>query len=783
MPSGPTTEPLPPDGLGDPIASSFAQFTLNTGEALADGYATATLAPFNSDVASHASAEGAVVTSASGATTSYEGYVPGAAVSYAGGQLSSVLGVPLPVSPSGSTPSFSMAGTWEGALQGVSLAPWASAITSTITLNFAGGRASQVGVLPFFDPSSTSAPQVSVYDDIKSNEQSIPPDMRDFDPVYQNSEALHDLQNAAASGSSVSASAITWDIIGTALTTTAVCEGSAFWTGVGIGACVAIGVAAGLLGGVAAALYYLYKAVSSLDPNDMEAIPAGAGSSGWIAPQPLEYFVRFENDGNAPAANVRVSVVLDPHLDQSTLQIGAPSQSSFAGTEVNYDPATRVITWEMPGVDLAPGQSGWVSFVASPVPGIADKTAIDESADVYFDYNPAVVTPTVTRTIDTTPPTVSLNSLPPSAPPGALSVSWSANSQVGVADFVLYESVDGGPLLPVAETTATSTTVDLAAGHTYGFAVGAVDLAGLSSAVSGPEVVEVSAPATTRGVSALSQSITFTSAPPSPAFYGGTYTPRATGGGSGNPVVFSVDASSTPGACMLSSGVVHFTGLGACVIDANQAGNAAYLAAREVQQSFTIIPVQGYWLVSADGKVNAFGAAQIYGSLVPKRAGPPSGPTVGIAATPDDYGYWLVSANGTVTGFGDAAKYCAGGKCASLPNLHGRAPFGPIAGIAANPAGQGYWLVSAKGKVSALSGATSYGSLGNASAHSRHVPGAGPVVAIAPTPDGGGYWLVSANGTVTGFGDAAKYASLESSLTGHGRSPQEHVVGMAALPK
>ena len=69
---------------------------------------------------------------------------------------------------------------------------------------------------------------------------------------------------------------------------------------------------------------------------------------------------------------------------------------------------------------------------------------------------------------------------------------------------------------------------------------------------------------------------------------GGTYTPHATGGGSGNPVVFSVDASSTAGACSLSGAVVDLSGPGTCKVDANQAGNATYNAATQVSQSFTV---------------------------------------------------------------------------------------------------------------------------------------------------------------------------------------------------
>jgi Bacterial Ig-like domain (group 3) len=86
-----------------------------------------------------------------------------------------------------------------------------------------------------------------------------------------------------------------------------------------------------------------------------------------------------------------------------------------------------------------------------------------------------------------------------------------------------------------------------------------------------------------------SQTITVTSSPPSPATFGGSYTPAATGGASGNPVLFSIDSSSGAGVCSISnSGKVSLTGVGTCVLDANQAGNANYNAAAQAQQSFAV---------------------------------------------------------------------------------------------------------------------------------------------------------------------------------------------------
>jgi hypothetical protein len=84
-------------------------------------------------------------------------------------------------------------------------------------------------------------------------------------------------------------------------------------------------------------------------------------------------------------------------------------------------------------------------------------------------------------------------------------------------------------------------------------------------------------------VSQATQTITFTAA--SPVTYSATpIALSATGGASGNPVVFTV--ASGPGS--ITGGNLTITGLGTIVVDANQAGNADYTAAAQVQQSIVV---------------------------------------------------------------------------------------------------------------------------------------------------------------------------------------------------
>ena len=84
------------------------------------------------------------------------------------------------------------------------------------------------------------------------------------------------------------------------------------------------------------------------------------------------------------------------------------------------------------------------------------------------------------------------------------------------------------------------------------------------------------------------QTILFTSTAPVSAVVGGsTYTVTATGGGSGNAVTFTIAAPSAA-VCSITGSTVSFTAVGTCTVNANQAGNANWNAATQVQQSFAV---------------------------------------------------------------------------------------------------------------------------------------------------------------------------------------------------
>jgi type VII secretion-associated serine protease mycosin len=149
-------------------------------------------------------------------------------------------------------------------------------------------------------------------------------------------------------------------------------------------------------------------------------------------------------------------------------------------------------------------------------------------------------------------------------------------------------------------------------------------------------------------------------------------------------------------------------------------------------------PGDGYWVVGADGRVEAFGSAPDLGGISAA-----ANDIVAAAATPTGKGYWLAGADGAVSTFGDAAFF---------GSMQGQRLNSPIVGLAATPSGRGYWLLGADGGIFSFGDATFFGSTGGIKLNR-------PVVDMAPTPGGKGYWLVATDGGVFAFGDAAFFGS------------------------
>lgn len=86
----------------------------------------------------------------------------------------------------------------------------------------------------------------------------------------------------------------------------------------------------------------------------------------------------------------------------------------------------------------------------------------------------------------------------------------------------------------------------------------------------------------------LTQTIGWNSAKPSGAAYSGTYVASASGGGSGNPVVFT---SLNSGVCRpIGNNAFQYASVGTCDIEATQSGNSRYNPATPSAMIFTVGP-------------------------------------------------------------------------------------------------------------------------------------------------------------------------------------------------
>src|SRR3954453_6906567 len=81
--------------------------------------------------------------------------------------------------------------------------------------------------------------------------------------------------------------------------------------------------------------------------------------------------------------------------------------------------------------------------------------------------------------------------------------------------------------------------------------------------------------ATAASADPVDQTVSFTSSPPAPARYGGTYHPSATAS-SGLGVTISVDGSSSGCTYAIGTNTVTFISVGHCVLKAFQAGNSDF---------------------------------------------------------------------------------------------------------------------------------------------------------------------------------------------------------------
>lgn len=135
--------------------------------------------------------------------------------------------------------------------------------------------------------------------------------------------------------------------------------------------------------------------IGSYDPNDKyEAHGGRIGIDEFTTDDYLYYTINFQNLGNADALTVRIEDVLDTQLDETSFKMLASSHDYVVTRE------NRGLTWQFNGINLPPESEdeeeskGFVYFKIKPNVGFVAGDIIPNTADIYFDFNDAIVTNT-----------------------------------------------------------------------------------------------------------------------------------------------------------------------------------------------------------------------------------------------------------------------------------------------------------------------------------------------------------------------------------------------------
>ncbi|MEL7251166.1 MAG: T9SS type A sorting domain-containing protein, partial [Bacteroidota bacterium] len=143
------------------------------------------------------------------------------------------------------------------------------------------------------------------------------------------------------------------------------------------------------------------EVVAAYDPNAKRALPQGYETAHYIEPNTrITYQLHFQNTGTAPANEVILLDQLSPHLDPTTVEVGVSSH--FYEFDMLRDGTLR---FTFPDIQLPdstanePESHGYVQFSVAQQDDVELGTVIENTAAIYFDFNPAIWTNTTFHTI------------------------------------------------------------------------------------------------------------------------------------------------------------------------------------------------------------------------------------------------------------------------------------------------------------------------------------------------------------------------------------------------
>ena len=342
--------------------------------------------------------------------------------------------------------------------------------------------------------------------------------------------------------------------------------------------------------------------VSSYNGDEVTSAASESAQAG----SHVTYRVRVTNPTSGGQTNVAVPVDLPPSFTLVSSPTASAGTASVSGT---------VVSWTIPA--LAAGATATLTYTeATDAPASEEQDATGASAtsdqsttaataiDAIDVVPAATLAITVSDGVDTVTPgasdtyTVTLTNEGPSA---AANATVTESLSAGFTALFAVSSLGGTNFTNLGTDQFAWTMVSLPSGASATFSLigtvssslaagdAVVDVAGVTVAPGQIDMAASSAAVDSDVVVAAPQAIAFV--PPTTGTVGQSVTLSATGGGSGNPVVFSVDQLSGTGVCAVSGTngtTLQFLSAGTCVIDADQAGTSGFAAAPTVGASVVV---------------------------------------------------------------------------------------------------------------------------------------------------------------------------------------------------
>lgn len=138
-------------------------------------------------------------------------------------------------------------------------------------------------------------------------------------------------------------------------------------------------------------------ALNSYDPNDKSVSIRSMEKSGnfYDKNDYLNYTIRFQNTGTAPARNIYILDTIDNKLDLTTIKYLGSSHNAQLSLDEN-----RLLRIDFKNINLIDSATnsalsqGYIAYSIKPISNLDTGDLIENTANIYFDFNPPIITNT-----------------------------------------------------------------------------------------------------------------------------------------------------------------------------------------------------------------------------------------------------------------------------------------------------------------------------------------------------------------------------------------------------